>query len=358
VRVALVIHHVRPTGGQDRYALELARRLAGACELDLVTIRAEDALPPQVTVRVVRAPDRPLLLTAALFRRGAARILSQGRYDIVHTVGGAFPGASVVTAQFCHAAWRAVRREAGAYQRLVTAQAVRDERRAYRHPNLRAVIAVSQRTAQEVGRHYGPLSVPVTVIPNAVDSARFAPAARRGPTSTNAVPQVLFVGAYERKGLDTAIRAVAAMRTRVELVAVGAGDRARFTALARSLGVADRVRLEPPRRDIAECFREADAFVFPTRYEPFGMVVAEAMASGLPVVTSAAAGAADYVRDGESGYVIPDAEDSAAFARALDRIFADDGSRSKMAGAARAAVAPLTWDWVAERTLAVYRNIL
>jgi glycosyltransferase involved in cell wall biosynthesis len=169
---------------------------------------------------------------------------------------------------------------------------------------------------------------------------------------------LLFVGAYERKGLDTAIRALARMSVLAELVAIGEGRRASLQRLAQELGVADRVRFSGVREDIASAFSAADAFVFPTRYEPFGMVVAEALASGLPVVTSAAAGAADLIRDGESGFVIADAEDAGAFATALDRILRDPDYRASLARGARAAVQDLTWDMVAERTLAVYRSIL
>ncbi len=264
-------------------------------------------------VRLVRAPGRPMLLTAALFRRRAAALARAGGYDVVHAVGGALPGASVITAQFCAAEWRRLDRRAGWYQRLVSAQAVRDERRAYRHPALRAVIAVSKRTAAEVERHYGPLRVPVEVIPNAVDSGLFAPRPA-DPAAAGGTPRrdasrrrarLLFVGAYDRKGLDMAIRALARLRGDAELLAIGGGDRARYRRLAASLGVADRVRLEPPRSRIAEAFAAADVFLFPTRYEPFGMVIAEALASGVPVVTSAMAGAAELIRDGESGYVVP-----------------------------------------------------
>ena len=356
MKAALVVHHVRPTGGQDRYALELARRLAGAVDLDIVTIRAEGGLPSNVRVLTVRVPDRPLLVTAPLFRRAARRTLALTRYDVVHTIGGALPGASVITAQFCHAAWRAVNRSASAYERLVTRQAIRHERSAYRDPALHALIAVSRHTADEIQEHYGPLAVPITVIPNAVDAERFAPRPEAPADRTGRV--LLFVGAYARKGLDTAIRALARMRTQPApvLLAVGDGDRSSYARLATSLGVGDRVRLEPPTPDVARWFAEADAFVFPTRYEPFGMVIAEAMASGLPVVTSAAAGAADLIREGESGHIVGDPENADAFAAALDGVLSNESRRQAMGRSARAAVQQLTWDMVAERTLDVYRS--
>jgi len=355
MKVALAIHHVRPAGGQDRYALELARRLASRCDLDLVTISASGELPSTVRVRTVRVPSRPFLLAAPLFRWAAARTLRSGRYDLVHGTGGATPGASVVTAHFCAAEWRRTDRTASAYQRLVSAQAVRDERRAYGHPALRAVIAVSKRTADDVARHYGPLRAPTFVIPNGVDQTRFAPSGRpRAPGRT----RLLFVGAYGRKGLDTAIRALALMTRDAELVAVGDGDRARFLALAAALGVADRVRLEPWRERIEEAYTAADVFVFPTRYEPFGMVIAEALASGLPVVTSAAAGAAELVRGGVAGSVVADPEDAAAFAAALDRLAGDEALLAAMGRAARECVRGLTWDDVAARTWEVYESVV
>ena len=355
MKVAIAIHRVRPTGGQDRYALELARRLAEPVALDLITIGAEGELPPAVGVRRVRAPLRPMLLTAPLFRRRAGRPARAGGYDVVHAVGGALPGATVITAQFCAAEWRRLSPEAGWYQRLVSAQAVRDERAAYRHPALAAVIAVSRRTGEEIKRWYGPLEVPVYVVPNAVDLDAFKPGA--APRALPARARLLFVGAFERKGLDVAIRALARLENDADLLAVGSGDVELYRRLAASLGVADRVRIEPPRADIPAAFAAADVFLFPTRYEPFGMVIAEALASGVPVVTSGRAGAADLIRDGASGWVVADPEDAAAFAAAVDRILGDRAGWPAMSAAARDAVRGLTWDSVAAQTLEVYRGV-
>ena len=355
MKVAIAIHRVRPTGGQDRYALELARRLVAPAALDLITIGAEGKLPPEVGIKLVRAPRRPMLVTAPLFRRGAAAFVRAGGYDVVHSVGGALPGASVITAQFCAAEWQLLSPWSGWYQRLVSAQAVRDERATYRHPNLAAVIAVSRRTAEEVKRHYGPLKVPVYVVPNGVDLEAFAP--RPEAHVLRGRPRLLFVGAFGRKGLDIAIRALARLRNDAELRAVGSGDVAFYRRLAASLGVADKVTIEPPRPEIQAAFAAADVFLFPTRYEPFGMVIAEALASGVPVVTSSRAGAADLIRDGESGWVVADPEDAAAFAVAVDRIFDDPAGWPAMARAARDAVRGLTWDSVAAQTLEVYRGV-
>jgi UDP-glucose:(heptosyl)LPS alpha-1,3-glucosyltransferase len=192
----------------------------------------------------------------------------------------------------------------------------------------------------------------VTVIPNGVDPAVFAPPGP--PRAARMEPVVLFVGAFARKGLDTAIEALALMRTRVLLRAVGGGPAGRFERLARRLGVRGRVLLEAPTRDIAAVFQSADAFVFPSRYDPFGMVVAEALACGVPVVTSRVAGASELVTQGVNGIVVGDASDAAGFAAGLDAVLRD---RARMSAAAPAAVAGLVWGTIAERTLAVYRTV-
>lgn len=359
MRVLLAVHRVRPTGGQDRYVLELARRLAERWQVHIVASVIEGDLPAAVRVHLVQTPVRPLLLAAPAFRAAAAPFMNCETFDVVHALGGALPGANVITAPFCHAAWREAGGPRGLYQRLVSRQAIRDERRAYGHRNLRAVIAVSRRTAGELERHYGPLRAPVTVIPNGVDLDAFAPATPAGPRRRAAGQRarLLLVGAFERKGLATAIEALAAMRADAELLAVGSGDGARFLALAARLGVADRVKLEPPRADIADVMRASDLLIFPTRYEPFGMVIAEAMACGLPVLTTAVAGAAELIRDRESGRVLPDPLDARAFAAAADALLADDGARETMGRAARRGVEDLSWERIAERTLEVYGRV-
>jgi UDP-glucose:(heptosyl)LPS alpha-1,3-glucosyltransferase len=352
MRVALVAHHARATGGQDRYALEMARHLAGHCDVSLVVLDADSDLPASASVLRVGTPGLPLLLAAPLFRRAAREAVARGRFDIVHAIGGSLPGAQVVTAQFCHAAWREVAGRQSPYQRLVSCQSESDDRAAYRHPALRAVIAVSRRTADEVVAHYGPLRCPVTVIPNGVDPAVFAPPGPPRPAA--AEPVVLFVGAIARKGLDTAIEALALMRTWAVLRAVGAGPTEVFERLAERRGVRGRVRFEAPTRDIAAAFRSADAFVFPSRYDPFGMVVAEALACGVPVVTSRVAGASELVTSGVNGMIVEDATDAAAFAAGLDTVLRD---RARLSAAAPAAVAGLDWETIAGRTLAVYRTV-
>jgi len=109
------------------------------------------------------------------------------------------------------------------------------------------------------------------------------------------------------------------------------------------------------RSDIADVMQACNAFVFPSQYEPFGLVVLEAMASGLPVVTARSTGASDVV-DAESGYVIDDACDEQAIAQFLRKLAEDEDLRYRMGEAARRRAEHYSWDAVADAFLAAYER--
>lgn len=375
MKVALVAHHARPTGGQDRYLLELARQLSQRHEVHLVVVRAEGTSGSPVTVKEVGLRDLPILMLSPLFERRARKIIEQGGYDVVHGIGGSFPGANVVTTQYCHLAWlEALKRfdvREGSwfsqyYQVCASAQAVHYENRAYTSPALREVIAVSRGTADEVRRFHHVPADRVTVVHNGADPALFDrtryPAARAGLRNELGVKPdallALLVGTYARKGLDTAIAAVAKASRDLHLVVAGSGDAELARHWAEEAGMEPRLHLLGPRRDVAELYAAADIFVLPTRYEPFGMVIAEAMQSSLPVVVSRCAGATDLIANGESGFVVGAANDVDGFAAHLRNLVAEPARRAAVGQGARAAALSVAWPRVAEQTEAVYRKAM
>ena len=138
MRIALLAHHARPTGGQDRYVLELARQLSLRHEVHLIVVRAEGLRGEPVTVHALPLRDRPVVWLTPRYARAAIRLARWHSFDIVHAIGGAAPGANVVTAQYCQAEWQVVQqryrgaegaRLGGWYGRLTMWQALRFERR-------------------------------------------------------------------------------------------------------------------------------------------------------------------------------------------------------------------------------------
>jgi UDP-glucose:(heptosyl)LPS alpha-1,3-glucosyltransferase len=152
----------------------------------------------------------------------------------------------------------------------------------------------------------------------------------------------LFVGSgFARKGLATAIEAIAALPDpESRLVVIGKGERRLYQALATRSGVAERIVWLGARSDLERWYAAADVVVLPSRYEPFGNVHLEALASGLPVIASARAGGAEVIADGINGAVV-DPLDSRAVTAALERFH--QGRPGELTAAARASAEPYTY---------------
>ena len=189
-------------------------------------------------------------------------------------------------------------------------------------------VAVHVQVEECVRALYG-LSAPVTIIDNALDTTIEEHLARpgRGRVRTGRTGlNVLWVGQTGyRKGLDVAMAAVAEARAdlpglRLQVVGIPAG---------KAVDGVDWLGIIPPDR-MAEVYRGADLFIFPTRYESFGLVVIEAMAAGLPVIVSDVIGAG-IVTDGRNGVVVPGHHPS-HYAEALRRL-APPATRAEIAEA-------------------------
>ena len=204
------------------------------------------------------------------------------------------------------------------------------------------------------------------MIYNGVDPKRFTPnnntqrpAVRQRYGINRDVLLLLFVGEYRRKGLANVIRALGLLqRPDVHLLAVGRGDHALFSALADSAGVSAQVTFAGPTTDIECVFGAADAFVFPTLYEPFGMVITEAMASGLPVLTSRRAGAAEMIEDGVNGLLLDNPGDTQELAQKLEIMLSKSFCRSDVGIRGSQSVSHYDWTQVADETMVLYRQVV
>lgn len=183
----------------------------------------------------------------------------------------------------------------------------------------RTIIVASEFVKQDILRAYRRVRASdVNVVYNGVDLARFRARTRdqyeatRKELNLNASQWVLaFIGTgFERKGLRYAIGALAHLPPDTVLLVVGRGSSRRYRAWARALGVEDRVRFEGPQVRVERYYAVADLLVLPALYEPMGNVILEALASGVPVLTSRASGGAEIVSEGEDGYVIEEPADA------------------------------------------------
>jgi UDP-glucose:(heptosyl)LPS alpha-1,3-glucosyltransferase len=250
---------------------------------------------------------------------------------------------------------------------LFDAVALRDERMLMTSPTTRHVIAVSRLVKDQLMRHYRVPGEKITVIPNGVDLERLAspsdPAsrsqARAGMGFSDATFGLLFVGnEYDRKGLQTVLEAIAGADDRsMALAVIGDDDPAPYESLARALGIRSRVRFLGGVGGPEPYFRAADVLVLPVWYEPFGMVVAEAMAAGLPVIATGSTGALEGLRHQEHALFLEDPLDAKELAHALIALRKHPELRRTMSARAQHEANILDWSRVAELTLAVYAKV-
>ena len=271
-----------------------------------------------------------------------------------------------------HAAWLEQRaRIQSALGRFVTARSphhrylLAAERELFTSPRLRAVICNSEMVRGEIRERFATAEEKLVLIRNAVDCTRFHPGLRdefreplRGQLKIPPEAAVFaYVGSgFERKGVGAFLCALAAREEPAwGLIAGKDKHAANYGKLAVKLGIAGRVRFTGAVSDVRPFLAASDAFVLPTLYDPFPNAALEAMACGLPVVTSTRCGAAEIVREGENGFV-RDALDVGGLAQCLDRL--DPDTARRMGEAARETVLPLTPEAMAREYLALYERLL
>jgi len=174
---------------------------------------------------------------------------------------------------------------------------------------------------------------------------------------------VFFVGRHVRsKGVDCLIRAMKDVNAQLVIGSHGPATED-LQRLAREIGLESRVTFvgDIPDEELASYYQAADVFCLPSvsRLEAFGIVQLEAMASGVPVVSTRLTTGVVYVnRDGETGLLVPP-NDAGALAAALKRLLGDEPLRRKLGQQARERVLrEFTHDVCARRTLELYREVL
>jgi UDP-glucose:(heptosyl)LPS alpha-1,3-glucosyltransferase len=166
---------------------------------------------------------------------------------------------------------------------------------------------------------------------------------------------VLFVGSgFERKGLGPLVDGLASIGDRrARLVVAGRGNHAAYGAQAVRLGLGDRVAFIGLRPDVDRLYAAADLVALPARYEPFGNVHLEALASGVPVLSSVHAGGAELIRNGVNGWVVTEVS-GPRIADGLERLRSADAKA--LAVQARASAEPYPYSAQAEHFEALYRR--
>jgi glycosyltransferase involved in cell wall biosynthesis len=311
-------------GGQEFANHALATRLVTMGRTITLVAHAVDAsLASKQNVKavLVRRPLGSYFLGERALERAARReqrLMSRSERVILLGNGGNCPMAEVSWAHFVHAAWTGTLSEAPfqarIFSRLKKEDALARERRAFRQAAL--IIANSEKTTRDLTTLLGVSAEKVVRIWFGADAL----AVNR--TSSSRGPSLLFVGALgwdSRKGLDTALRAFALLVRdtgfRHRLVVAGVGIDRPWKSLAARLGITDRVEFLSFVDNVGELLAAADILVCPTRYEPYGLAVQEAIMAGVPpLVSYGTTGITDRFPASLQGLLVRDPESPQAWA--------------------------------------------
>lgn len=363
MRLAVICRPFSFYGGVETSTAGLVRALVerGGHDVDLITTARQFPVPG-IGLRRLAVPGQPSVLRQLWFALAARRAVREGPYDIVQSHERCLGQDIYRAGEGCHRAYLEAmgrtRARVNPQHRLLLWL----ERRIFTLRSARHIVTISSRGKAEVHAHYGTPPAKVTVVYNGVDLGRFHPENRgRWRAETRealGIPPaawlVVFVGSgFERKGLGPLLEAVAGLHSRdIRLLVAGKGPTEQYRRLEGRLGLRGSVTWIAPRADVERLYAAADAVALPARYEPFGNVHLEALASGIPVLTSSTTGGAEVVRDGVSG-ALAASPDPADIARALLTI--RDGDAARFAGAARAAAEPFTYAAQVQGLERIYR---
>lgn len=371
MKLCIVTHKVAIGDGQGRVNYEVAwEAIRRGHHVTLLASSVDLALQQHSQVDWISIPVKgyPLQLVREIaFSTQSAWWLNkhQKEFDLIKLNGAITSARGDVNAvHFVHSAWlrSPVHRSEqhpswrGTYQRFYTALNADWEKKAF--SQAKVIVAVSKQVERELVE----IGVPperIRVILNGVDLQEFSPGEAKRQTwgLPEGVTLALFAGNAQtpRKNLDTVLRALAQV-PELQLVVAGTTTGTTYPQLVASLDLSNRVHFLEYRSDVPELMKAVDLLVFPSRYEPFGLVVIEAMAAGLPVITAATTGAAEIITP-ECGIVLPEPDDIQGLARALSLLASDRNLRSQMGQSARAIAHQYSWTSMAQTYVDLFEEL-
>ena len=398
LRVAVLSVHTCPlaalgakeTGGMNVYVREMSRELGRmGAHVDVYTRSQDPSIRRIVSLgtgaRVIHlpaGPEAPMAREAVhrhlpefVARLEAQRAADGLDYDLIHAHYW-LSGAAGLTlrdhwqvplVQMFHTLGRLKNTVARAPGEVESGLRIGEEARIARLAD--RIVAANVVERADLVWHYGAAADRVAVIPCGVDTEMFRPMAQ--PVAKDLLelepePLLLYVGRLQPiKGLETLLDAMTRLTGPARLLIIG-GDQdepdnahaERLRLRVDALGLRARVRFlgAQPQDRLRLFYAAADATVMPSYYESFGMVALEAMACGTPVIASRVGGLTTTVRDGVTGYLVPEG-DAAALAERMEAVLGDPTTRERLGREAVRWAAEHRWPCIAEKVCSLYSEL-
>jgi len=376
MKIALVNHNFSLShGGLERFSVNLALALHRAGhDVHAVGMTAAD-IPPEIDTHTISIPRKPSWRRIHGFHSQATRSIQGKGFDIVFGLTRFFPMDVYRMGDGVQKHWMRISYPLAPWRWLnylfnpAHLLNVFFEKKILSATGAKRIITNSHLCRQHAQDYYGVSADRISVVYNGVDHRLFNPEkvsairdeVRRTLGLNSDDIAVLHVSNnWRRKGLDVTLKAIGRLGEhgkRVHLLVVGRGRPAAFRTLVRKLGLEARVHFVGQTDKVERYYAAGDLLVLPTLYDPFSNVCLEAMACGLPVITTSANGAAEIVEEGESGFVQKDPRSFDELAGLMRRSL-EPGMLRRMGEAAQRISLGFTPLKNMEQTLAVFEEIV
>ncbi|RJP24135.1 MAG: glycosyltransferase family 1 protein [Candidatus Omnitrophota bacterium] len=380
MKVALIVKHFSLSkGGHERYAVNLSRALAErGIDVHVFANQWEHHGMESITFQKVPMIKKPSWLRVLSFAYNVQKTLAKRKneYDITFALTFVYPQDLYRMSDGIYRHWMQIRYSNTISRwfhclllRKVHLVNLHLEKQIFTPGNKCRIIANSKLSRIHAIQYYGFPEEQIDVIYNGVDHQTFNPqnASFRRDTIRNnfhipnRAPVVLYVSHnWKRKGLSTLLRALAKASdcdTPPHLLIMGRGEPKPYKKLCKKLGIAEQAHFIGPTGQVEPYYGASDLLILPTQYDSFSNVCLEAMACGLPVITTASNGASELIRDGVNGFVQQNANDEAELYQLLKQC-RDQPALQAMGKAAWETAQPFTLERNMDETLRVFRRIV
>ncbi|QDU81215.1 Lipopolysaccharide core biosynthesis protein RfaG [Polystyrenella longa] len=361
-------------GGSERYCVNLSRQLKKrGHDVSVIGHTIDEELQDEVEFIPVR---RNMMMSSTKnrsFAENCGKEVKKRKFDLVYGIGRAFGLDAVRVTERLQSHWLRVNYKPQWRYQMQTwnprhRTLVEMERQIYQSSDTKRIITQSQLDRRLVMENYGISEEKIRIVYNGVDLGQFNLAQRDSRDEIReelalSSDQKLMVFAsmdFPGKGLRYIIESLSRMQEdNVVLAVLGKGPIPQYQAIAKEFHVQERVQFLGRRSDIQRFYGAGDLFILPTAYEPFPNVNLEAMACGLPVLTTSTSGGADIIREQENGYLISAIDAVEEMIELLDTHFKkSDSELDAMRANCWATAEQMPIEKNVERTLEVFEEVL
>ena len=374
MKIAIIRQKFVNYGGAEQFISSYTTHIADmGHEIHIFANQWEPSNHPNIIIHPVRALKKNSFLRSISFAWFAIQAVRSESFDIVQSHERVWCQDIYRAGDGCHREWLERRgRHLSFIKRfsfrfnLFHQLILKIEKIIFEGKQCKKIIAISKMVKRDILKHYQISEDRIEVVYNGVQLDKFHPENRNRFRSvirekfriSDGEVVVLFVGSgFERKGLEYLIKALKYLEEKKwRLIMVGKGNWKKYLNFT-SMENREKIIQLDPIDEIEKLYAAADIFILPSIYEPFGNANLEALASGLPIITSRKSGVAEIITSNKEGIILADPSDSKAIAVAIDYLI-EPKIREQMGRSARMLAEKFTQERNAKNMLKIYQDLI